>query len=106
MKILSFGILYFHLPDDFDGGFPDALRALADYHESVAGTPKQEIGEPKDFPPELTVNDHEEKIWNEFWDVVHTSDRRVHGMAGLTIYDSNSGKLRDLELNTGDEESQ
>ncbi|KKL21258.1 hypothetical protein LCGC14_2447220, partial [marine sediment metagenome] len=38
MKVLSFGVLYFKLPDDFTGGLSEALRAMADYHDEKAGT--------------------------------------------------------------------
>lgn len=102
MKILNFGILYFSLPDDFDGGFSDALRLLADYHDSVAGTSKQKIGEPQDTPSGISAQEYEKEIWEKFWDVVQTSDKRVIGSAGLTVYNEESGKLDDLQLNTGE----
>jgi len=34
MKIIEFGPTLFRLPDDFKGGVPEALRALADYYET------------------------------------------------------------------------
>lgn len=37
MKILAMYMTYFRLPDDFSGSISDALRMMADYHDSVNG---------------------------------------------------------------------
>lgn len=42
-KVLGCAV-YSLLPDDFEGGFSKALRCLADYHDEVKNTPKQECG--------------------------------------------------------------
>ncbi len=53
LKVLSFSTLHFLLADDFEGGLADALRAMADYHDSV------QRGETKD--PSSLVKDPENK---------------------------------------------
>lgn len=98
MKVLSFGVLYFKLPDDFEGGLSDALRAFADYHDQMIGTPQQKIGASQDPPADRTASEHESKVWYEFWDLVQDGDTRVYGTAGLSQY---PGKAH-LDLNTGE----
>ena len=83
MKILHVRNLYFKLPDDFEGGISAGLRALADYHDQVDGTPKQ-LDETGKFDDDdefgaMTLKDFEERIYTEFWDMIHTSDRRHRG---------------------------
>lgn len=101
MKVLTFGVLYFKLPDDFDGGLSDALRAFADYHDKVTDLPGQEIGEPQDPPADLTAPEHEQKVWERFWDMIHNEDRRVTGSAGLAEYFTDERPGIHLDLNTG-----
>lgn len=81
MKVLHVRNLYFKLPDDFEGDISEALRALADYHDQVDGTPKQIVGPGDEDNPfdGLTVTECEERMWAEFWDMIHTSDRRHRG---------------------------
>lgn len=98
MKVLSFGVLYFKLPDDFEGGLSAALRAFADYHDEMTGTTRQEIGLPQDPPADRTAPEHEAKVWEEFLDMVEKSERHVYGATGLAEY---PGKVH-LDLNTGE----
>ncbi len=100
MKILSFGVLYFKLPDDFDGGFSDALRALADYHDKQTGTPQQEIGAQMEPPDDVSADAYEASMWEEFRNMVDSTDLRVHGIAGLSDYPA-EGEGQHLDLNTG-----
>lgn len=41
MKIIEFGPTLFRLPDDFQGGVPEALRELANVYEELSKTPSQ-----------------------------------------------------------------
>lgn len=101
MKVLSFGVLFFKLPDDFDGGFSDALRALADYHDSVTDTPQQRIGGEHNPSCDKTAAEHAEEVWDEFWSTIHESGCRVYGIAGVTDY-PDGGEGVHLDLNTGE----
>ena len=87
MKVFHVRSLYFKLPDDFEGDISEALRALADYHDQVDGTPKQvdEPGDQENTYSSMTVEGFEECIWAEFWDMIHTSDRRHRGQ--LSVFD-------------------
>ncbi|KKN96689.1 hypothetical protein LCGC14_0163330 [marine sediment metagenome] len=101
MKILHFGMLYFRLPDDFEGGLSEALRAFADYHDEKTGTPNQKIGAQTAPPDDMSAEEYEESMWAEFYKLVHETDLRVHGTAGLSEY-PDEGEGEHLDLNTGE----
>ncbi len=100
MKILHFGMLYFKLPDDFQGGFSDALRALAAYHDRQTGTPEQDIGPQTAPPDDMSADAYEASVWEAFRKMVAETDLRVHGIAGLSEY-PDEGEGQHLDLNTG-----
>ncbi len=87
LKVLSFSTLHFLLAEDFEGGLADALRAMADYHESV------QRGETKD--PSCLVKDpenrsgsqeeHETAAWNLFYEALKGGSR-VSGIVCVTDY--------------------
>ncbi len=104
MKVLSFGVLYFKLPDDFSGGLGEALRALADYHEKRAGSPEQTIEPPKDLDPNLTMVAHIEDFWDNFWTGVEKGRFRVYGNVGISEYPEDGSPSAGLDLNTGEPE--
>lgn len=87
LKVLSFTTLHFLLPDDFEGGLGDALRAMADYHDSV------QRGETKDPPslvkePENSSGSLEEHVtvsWDLFLEALE-SNLRVSGTVCVTDY--------------------
>lgn len=101
MKVLSLGPMFFKLPDDFEGGFSDALRIFADYHESVTDKLEQSIGTPQATPPGITATTHEQRIWEEFVEMVRLGDRCVCGCAGITRYAGGGTPGVPLDLNTG-----
>ncbi len=104
-KLLHIHELFFLLPDDFKGGLPEALRAFADYHDSVSGTPKQKILDRIDDDPEdsMTVAELRDKRFHTFWDGVHSEEKyRVHGGVSISVYNSETGELEDLHPNTGE----
>lgn len=101
MKVLHFGTLYFKLPDDFDGGLSDALRALANYHDRKTGTPDQKIGLPTAPPDDVSADAYEKRVWEEFYKMTQDTDLRVHGLAGLSEYPK-EGPGAHLDLNTGE----
>ena len=100
MKILHFGTLYFKLPDDFEGGLSAALRALADYHDEKTGTPDQKIGPTVELPDDVSADEHEAAVWDEFYKLTRATDLRVHGTAGLSEFPL-EGEGQHLDLNTG-----
>ena len=104
MKVLSFGVLYFKLPDDFTGGLSEALRAMADYHDEKAGTPVQKIGGPRKASDDLSAIQHEEKIWGGFWTGVHAGEFRVYGHVGIAEYPEDGSPSVGRDLNTGEPE--
>jgi hypothetical protein len=87
LKVLSFSTLHFLLPDDFEGGLGDALRVMADYHDSV------QRGETKD-PPSLveesenrsgSLEEHEAASWDFFLEALE-NNLRVSGTVCVTDY--------------------
>ena len=87
LKVLSFSTLHFLLADDFEGGLADALRAMADYHESV------QRGETKD-PPALVKDsdkrsgsqeEHESSAWEIFHEALE-GGARISGIVCVTDY--------------------
>ncbi len=87
LKVLSFSTLHFLLPDDFEGGLGDALRAMADYHDSV------QRGETKDPPllvkePENrsgSQEEHEPTSWELFHEALERN-LRVSGTVCITDF--------------------
>lgn len=72
MKVLSLNG-YFHLPDDFNGTLPDAIRLLADYHESKEARKQRIVGpDTMGVPPDL---------WSRFWNGAQQGFRVCMGMA-------------------------
>lgn len=105
MKVLHINGLFFLLPEGFEGGLSDALRAFADYHDSVSGTPKQKIDEIVDGSDEetMTVKELRDKRFDAFWDGIHSDEKyRVHGAIAMNVYNPETGKLEDLHPNTGE----
>lgn len=69
MKVLCFSTLYFYLPDDFEGGLAEALRAMADHHDSVkrGETKHPPTIERNAFDREtITLAKHESETWERF----------------------------------------
>jgi hypothetical protein len=93
VKILEIDALFFRLPDDFQGGLSDALRLLADYHESVRDVPR--------LPVPQTLRDLDKPygewrfdLFRCFSHAVRDEGLRVTGAASL--FDSASGESTDL----------
>lgn len=104
-KVLYINGLFFLLPEGFEGGLSAALRAFADYHDSVSGTPKQKIDKIVDDDPEnsMTVAEFRDKRFSTFWDGVHSEEKyRVCGTVLINAYNSETGELEDLHPNTGE----
>ena len=104
-KVLHIDGLFFLLPEDFKGGLSEALRAFADYHDSVSGTPKQKILDAIDDDPEdsMTVAELRGKRFSTFWDGVYSEEKyRVHGGVSISVYNPETNELEDLHPNTGE----
>ena len=82
MKILSLHMAYFRLPDDFCGNVSDALRAMADYRDSMAGTAKQKPMLPLDTP----LSEAFGLMFDEFVEETQNGKRLV-GMIQLSDFD-------------------
>lgn len=107
MRVLTFGVLHFHLPDDFEGGLSEALRAMADYHDSVVAEGKpQEIEKHPYDPGEASMKEHGDEMWTCFMKTIEAG-RRVAGTVCVTRYERVDGEwvARYLNLNTGAVES-
>ena len=90
---------YFELADDFTGKLSDALRALADYHETIGlSSPDRHLGD-----DELT--DQEKKLDKEFADSIfgrwlknREKGNRLTAAVGLSEYvDGEWVKLDDFK---------
>lgn len=104
-KLLHIDALFFLLPEDFKGGLSEALRAFADYHDSVSGTPKQKIFDRVDDDPEdsMTIKELRDKRFSTFLDAIHSEEEyRVHGGVSISVYNSETNELEDLHPNTGE----
>ena len=97
MKVLVIDALFFRLPDDFEGGLSDALRAMADYHDdpvTLAGQ-EREVESDKGEP----WRKMRDKMWYEFMDTVE-GGQRLRG--SVTIVETTDGKTLRLDPNTGE----
>ncbi len=87
LKVLSFSTLHFLLADDFEGGLADALRAMADYHESVQ---RGETKDPSTLVPGSdnrsgSQEEHETAAWEYFTEALD-GGLRVSGTVCITDY--------------------
>lgn len=107
-KVLHINHLFFLLPDDFKGGLSAALRAFADYHDTVSGTPKQTISGPiaKDDPEEqMTVSELRDKRFSKFLDLIDCEEKyRVLGVVSITVFNAETNEMDDLHPDTGEPE--
>lgn len=102
MKYLGVHYLFFQLPDGFEGGFSDALRALADYHDKVKDTPLQEISPVSAEFDAMTVKEGWQAIWHDFCDLIRADpSRRVVCRASISEHDLATNKMTNLDINTG-----
>ena len=81
MKIFSF-VGFYELPEDFKGNIAEALRSLADYHESVAKVIPKKFRYRKLSAQEGNVIDMNE-LWGEFCDALE--DRGAKLVANVSI---------------------
>jgi len=105
-KVLHINALFFLLPEGFEGGLSVALRAFADYHDSVSGTPKQKIsGIIADDDPEehMTVSELRNKRFSEFLDLIDQEEKyRVNGVISMTVFNAKTNEMEDVHLDTGE----
>ena len=103
MKVLHNNGLFFLLPEGFEGGLSEALRAFANYHDSVSGTPKQKILGNEEDENSMTVKELRDKRLHTFWDAIHSDEKyRVHGAVSMNVYNPETGELEHLNPNTGE----
>lgn len=78
MKVLSLRA-HFKLPDNFDGSFGDALRELADYHDST-GRKKEgrTTGHEMESKETETWNEAADALWKSFMEAIDEGFR-LHG---------------------------
>lgn len=104
LNLLSVESLYFALPDNFKGGLSAALRALADYHDTVAGSPKQTISG-GNHGLDITLADYRDAVFTSFWDMLHgDTGCKVIGELSISRYNPKINDLERLDINTGNPE--
>ena len=82
MKTLYIFCMHFQLPDDFDGGDPDALRLLADYMDSVEHPTRAEKvkgGSTKELDKE-NVKEIRTRLYSEYLETVKEGKRLLGGI--------------------------
>jgi hypothetical protein len=79
---------FFHLPDDFGGGISDALRLMANYHDSVKNTSKQEMEKGIDDKCHPTY----EENWNYFLNAVKNG-KKIQGLTAICEYNEEKDKM-------------
>lgn len=86
LKVLEVGPLFFALPEDFSGTASDALRLLADYHESPEASANRVVG---DEAGKLTPAFREERKvrWSELLDAVKEGNRVCGVLSRTRILD-------------------
>ena len=92
MKVLVLQTVHFKLPDDFEGTLSDALRVLADYHDSMTGTPQQDLRLLEDDIGEASFRKANAILFDRFLDSIQDG-RRCVGTIQIVSYDlgSNTG---------------
>lgn len=105
MKVLSFSTLHFLLPDDFEGGLGDALRAMADYHESVK---RGETRHPASIAPHthnretVTLAEHESDQWDGFCDGLDGGFRVCGTVCMVDYIRGDDGEFRSMYMDLSD----
>lgn len=92
MKVLEIGPIFFKLPEGFTGSLADAIRVLADYHESVK-TEDREHCAPEEQPDPYEVE--RKKRWSGFLLAVKRG-KRVHGRMSVSRVTSGKAILEEL----------
>lgn len=91
-KVFSAEFLFFHLPDDFEGGISDALRLMADYHDKAKGTGKQEVGGSVQSQREKFVEE-----WYAFLQSVLEKNKKLHGGFSISEFDEENNKMERMD---------
>ena len=78
---------YFKLPNNFNGGLSDALRLMADYHDAVKGTDKQDIGG-------IIDKNNKPDLWGDFITAVKM-DKHLNGGFVKAIYEKDKDDIYD-----------
>ena len=89
MKALVLQTVHFKLPDDFEGTLSDALRELADYHDSMTGTPQQDLRPLEEDIGEVSFRKANAVLFDRFLDSVEEG-RRCVGTVQIVSYDPGS----------------
>ena len=103
MKYLGIHYLFFQLPEGFTGGLSDAMRAFADYHDTVKNTPLQEIDQvDKEKLDAMTMQEGWAEMWRVFCELMREDPpRRAVCRAAIAEHDLADNKLVPLDVNTG-----
>ena len=92
MKVLVLQIVHSKLPDDFEGTLSDGLRSLADYHDSMTGTPQQDLRPLEDDVGEVSFRKANAVLFDRFLDSVRDG-RRCVGTVQIVSYDLGSNTV-------------
>jgi len=85
MKALVLQTVHFKLPDDFTGTMSDALRLLADYHDSMTGSPLQSCTRLEDNIADLSFKAANVALFEQFLDCLQQG-RRFVGTVQIVSY--------------------
>lgn len=85
MKALILQTVHFKLPDDFTGTLSDALRLLADYHDSVTGDPRSCTKLDNNIA-EMSFKAANVALFEQFLDCLEQG-RRLVGTVQIVSYD-------------------
>lgn len=85
MKALVLQTVHFKLPDDFAGTLSDALRLLADYHDSMTGSPLQTCTRLEDTLAGMSFKAANVALFEQFLDAINNG-RRLVGTVQLVSY--------------------
>lgn len=91
VNILSITSLQFRLPDGFDGDIADALRELANYHDSVSDQPTSTVGYVDKAWYDMPYKHVNMLAFDNFIDAIRDG-RRMHG-----LFKINKCELSDVE---------
>jgi len=99
MKIIEFGPTLFRLPDDFKGGVPEALRALADYYETGPTATSSQM--PKRGRPSKATSaydDFRSERRGAFFEAV---DEGAQFDGRLVLMEGDANGLKEVDLDEG-----
>lgn len=99
MKLIEIGPTWFRLPDDFIGGVPEALRALASYYESrPKQTPHQAKKKGRPTKAAVKYEDFRCERLGQFFEAAK-ENARLDGL--ICLMEGDVGSLYEIDIDKG-----